>query len=1202
MRFLAPAPVMVPVLGLSHGIPDCGRAFSVVRKVLTQCHQSLNADTPAAPSQSLSDRHLAEQPYEAYAMRKAESFPKPLHVFLILTLGCVHPTAAKVFKLGLLCPFQNEYDFSARTSASAVSLAIEAINNNTELNLNGQIYLTVTARDTECSNKQALGHAVDLWYNESVDAFLGPPCSSACRAVAEIASVYSIPMISWVATDANLNDRQRYSTLSRTLGPFNKIATFLLEILLQYNWRRVVIISSNHHILYHDAAEAIVGVFTEDNITIAYHNRYGRYPSNKYIIKTLKKASLVGRIILLINPKEDRRRFILAAFDLGMCDGEFVFYTLDMLPDQNITNSDQIWKGSDERDDDARKAFESVFHVTLAALTNTEVTSFRDEVGRRNTMPPWNFHPTSEEQGDKYSPFLHDAVLLYALALSAVIKSGGDATDGATVVSNMRGRVFSGVSGKVVLDDNGDREPDFWITDMDPKTGAFVKVAEVINYDLGVREFRKDIRQPQWPNGKVGHANAPPDTPSCGFNGELCEFDSVWAFIVAAAVFVLVVAAFVVSLVMYSRNKFETSLLIQTWRIDPEDVEFVQSNMSSNNRQATGRQVSDSLNSGIFASMCSLNKSVRSMMSNSASMQQFFTNIGYYRGAMVAIKKIQKDHIQLSRIVLLEFNAASLQLLSHPCTDALFLKALTNSNLNVFVGASITLPGISLYWQYCIKGSLLDLLNNDSIRLDDTFKVSFMTDIAKGMVYLHRSHIVSHGRLKSSNCLVDSRWMIKVTDYGLPTLLSGQLDDVSDEDMVHRKMLWTAPEILRENVTLLRGSQPGDVYSFAIICYEILTRKEPYSFDNMTPRDMINRIRTGESTPFRPTLPEETDASKEMVKLTRLCWDEEPDRRPTFINIKAALVKMTGGEINILDSIIKMVEKYSINLEEIVGERTLQIVEEKKRTDLLLYKILPMVAEQLKAGLVVTPENFRQSSIYFSDIVGFTTISADSTPMQIVDFLNDLYTCFDDVLAHHDVYKVETVGDAYMVVSGVPLRNGTKHVTEIANCSLDLLSIVTGFTIRHRPHIKLQLRIGVHTGAVVTGVVGLMMPRYCLFGDTVTTAAKMESTGKPLRIHISKASYQGLRDANGGYETMKRGEMNLTNAGTQTTYWLYGKKGFDKPLPIFNRRKYRGYPAVWLRLVYCSGIDFGTETIAGVYYRPLELESVEGQSRTVGIL
>ena len=70
-------------------------------------------------------------------------------------------------------------------------------------------------------------------------------------------------------------------------------------------------------------------------------------------------------VILLINPKEDRRRFILAAFDLGMCDGEFVFYTLDMLPDQNITNSDQIWKGSDERDDDARKAFESVFHVSV---------------------------------------------------------------------------------------------------------------------------------------------------------------------------------------------------------------------------------------------------------------------------------------------------------------------------------------------------------------------------------------------------------------------------------------------------------------------------------------------------------------------------------------------------------------------------------------------------------------------------------------------------------------------------------------------------------------------------------------------------------------------------------------------------------------------------------------------------------------------
>ncbi|XP_023219685.1 atrial natriuretic peptide receptor 1-like, partial [Centruroides sculpturatus] len=153
------------------------------------------------------------------------------------------------------------------------------------------------------------------------------------------------------------------------------------------------------------------------------------------------------------------------------------------------------------------------------------------------------------------------------------------------------------------------------------------------------------------------------------------------------------------------------------------------------------------------------------------------------------------------------------------------------------------------------------------------------------------------------------------------------------------------------------------------------------------------------------------------------------------------------------------------------------------------------VANQLILGEGVAAEAYDNVTIYFSDIVGFTALSAQSTPMQVVDFLNDLYTCFDSIIENYDVYKVETIGDAYMVVSGLPTKNGNKHVREIARMSLALLNTVKTFPIKHIPEEKLKLRIGIHTGPCAAGIVGLKMPRYCLFGDTVNTASRMESTG-----------------------------------------------------------------------------------------------------------
>ncbi|KAL1450397.1 hypothetical protein WDU94_002768 [Cyamophila willieti] len=198
------------------------------------------------------------------------------------------------------------------------------------------------------------------------------------------------------------------------------------------------------------------------------------------------------------------------------------------------------------------------------------------------------------------------------------------------------------------------------------------------------------------------------------------------------------------------------------------------------------------------------------------------------------------------------------------------------------------------------------------------------------------------------------------------------------------------------------------------------------------------------------------------------------------------------------------------------------------------------VSESLKRGDFVEPESFDSVTIYFSDIVGFTQLSAESTPLQIVTLLNELYTTCDSIISHYDVYKVETIGDAYMVASGLPIRNGDRHAGEIASMSLHMLHHMRTFEIRHRPGELLQLRIGIHSGSCVAGVVGLKMPRYCLFGDTVNTASRMESCGEAFRIHISSSTFE-LLESLGGYYVEERGLYSSQGKGEMRTYWLLGE-------------------------------------------------------------
>ncbi|XP_070532968.1 uncharacterized protein [Ptychodera flava] len=235
------------------------------------------------------------------------------------------------------------------------------------------------------------------------------------------------------------------------------------------------------------------------------------------------------------------------------------------------------------------------------------------------------------------------------------------------------------------------------------------------------------------------------------------------------------------------------------------------------------------------------------------------------------------------------------------------------------------------------------------------------------------------------------------------------------------------------------------------------------------------------------------------------------------------------------------IQNYALTL----ATQTKALNREKKRSNWLLYSMLPKtVAEQLMRHEDVKAEYYHQATVFFSDVVGFDRLCAESTPMQVVEMLNGLYLLFDSRIELYDVYKVETINETYMLASGLPERNGIKHVGEMATAALDLLHNISYYEIPHKPYTKIKVRIGMHIGPVVGGVVGLKMPRYCLFGDTVNTASRLQTNSLPSRIHISYNCYMGLLDL-GGYTMVKRGEIEMKGKGTMSTYWLTSKDTFN---------------------------------------------------------
>ncbi|CAH1779392.1 unnamed protein product [Owenia fusiformis] len=625
-----------------------------------------------------------------------------------------------------------------------------------------------------------------------------------------------------------------------------------------------------------------------------------------------------------------------------------------------------------------------------------------------------------------------------------------------------------------------------------------------------------------WADGSTGFDNAPDDVPMCGFSNEKCKEDEYRTIKIAIpSVGAAILALLFIISVLVTRKMKRLRIQSMPWKLNPEELIDSQTNIPRSTFQSI---------MSIHDNDSQVTLTQKGLFSDKGYT---FAKVANYRGSQVAVKAIHKDVIHMTKDILIELHTMHSMKHVHVC---------------YFVGASVEPNNIFVCWEYCSKGSLQDVLWNDNIKLDKNFKISLAFDVIKGLEYIHNTSIGYHGNLKSSNCVIDSYLSCKLTDFGLRHFRKGEAQVLEDEftnteHVKYKELFWTPPEDLAISLDEKTGTKPSDMYACGIIIKEILCRNGPYTeFEELTPKEIINKIREGSDKEFfRPLLP--VEVRKEFPKCSSLAiklWNELPETRPTVAEAHK-IMKRCSSNTTVVDNMINTLEKYANNLEDIVIDRTKQLAEEKTRSEALLYRMLPRdVAEDLKKGISVKAESFDSVTIYFSDIVSFTSLCARSTPYQVVDMLNALYTIFDAKISKHDVYKVETIGDAYMLVSGLPKKNGEKHAQEIANCALEIRNAVLDFKVPHVPEYSLKIRIGLHTGPAVAGVVGLTMPRYCLFGDTVNTASRMESNSLPMMINMSESTFQLLQQT-GSYLIQSRGQIDVKGKGCMNLYFLNEK-------------------------------------------------------------
>ncbi|XP_055347762.1 receptor-type guanylate cyclase gcy-28-like [Paramacrobiotus metropolitanus] len=976
-------------------------------------------------------------------------------------------------------------------------------------NLNFQLSFVSSKLVQICTDISAnINQIAERYYNtteeeSAVKALFYPGCDSS-TAVADFGREWNILSVNIGATFSNTRNRTTYPT-SVAFGPYpyEIYGVMVGQLSAAYKWPSIAIV-------YDVSGITLFNLRVSQEIRRYMRQNYEHIDVHAFPVDVrgsvefrpiIQEISLFTRVIFFAMPANVTQEFLMVFADSGEPREEYVHIYLDFVGSvKSPLNLDY-----NASSDVAASLWKSVFVVAICFdHDDVKMVALRKEF-YRTAIDKYN--ATFRGPNGVANEFIttaYTSILLYAQVLNETINAGYDPRDGSRLAAAMLNRTFTFPAvGSVYIDENGERQNTICLYNFQPELQRFERVRY---FDSATRTLRNaSDAAVYW---GTPHNIPPLSEPVCGFTKDRGPCSKLGSSTLGGIISGIVLVVLVLSCTVPPFLRMQKPAVDENWWV--VDMHHLSRAVEVGSSEISGRSHPFSFKSNLL-----INAPMR------------------YHGMHVWAKVVQisKRAVQLqSSNGIINIRPEFRQLMTE-------IRALSRrcANINPLIGIGLGPIRLTYLTALCQRGNLGNLI--EEVSLDWGLKCSLIADLVEGVAAIHRTTIRRHGHLRPSKCLIDSRLVLKINEAGFyDTLHELQVELINPKNFeaigetLHNA--WVAPELrieLIESATFahiaMQAEPPADVYAVGGLINYLLQ-------DHTSSKDeKVVDFAFASNHGIPP------NAVPLLSTLLYECRNVNPADRPNIWQVKMEIHKVADNAGKLFDQLVKRLEDYAVQLENAVSLRTYTLKQEMEKCDSLLGEMLPRyVLVQLRIGHLVQPQIFHSVTILMTGVAGFEefVIKSQNSPLELVVFLNNMFTVFDCIIAKYDCYKVETILETCLVVSGLPVENHGDHVNVIASLVLEMRTeFKQGFPD------GLHLKAGVHSGPCAAGVVGTARPRYCVFGDSVNVTSRLACTSKANKIHISNATEE-LLGFDPSFKVSRRGMTYLKGIGSMMTFWLDG--------------------------------------------------------------